>query len=77
MAENFTTMKVRNYLFVFDFDTGALEITDEATEQVVLDRDAAIALGDFLFEVLSAQGHPPRILPLTVTSVEVKTGSEA
>jgi hypothetical protein len=72
MPENFTTMTVGNYVFEFDFDTGELRLS-WAGSQTFLSSDETEALGDFLFEVLSAQGHPPRILPLTITSVEVKT----
>jgi hypothetical protein len=71
MPENFTTMKLRDsdYTFEFDFDAGQLRLCWPG-EQTFLNREETIALGDFLFEVLSAQGHPPRILPLTITSVE-------
>lgn len=75
MAENFTTMTVGNYVFAFDFDTHELRLS-WAGSQTTLDREETIALGDFLFEVLSASGRAPRILPLTITGVEVKTDGE-
>lgn len=73
MADRFTTMRVGNYTFEFDFDTGELRLS-WAGAQTFLNRDDTIALGDFLFEVMTVQGRAPRILPLTITSVEVKTG---
>jgi hypothetical protein len=69
MAENFTTMTVGNYVFQFDFDTRELRLSWTGA-QTTLDREETIALGDFLFEVMSTQGRSPRILPLTITSVE-------
>jgi len=75
MPAKFTSMKVGNYTFEFDFDSSELRIS-WAGSQTFLNQDETEALGDFLFEVLTVQGHPPRIQPLTITSVEVKTGSE-
>ena len=74
MPENFTTMHLKdsNYTFEYDFDTGSLRLSWSGA-QTFITPDETIALGDFLFEVIRAQGHPPRILPLTITSVDVKT----
>jgi len=68
---NTTTMRVRRCTFEFNFDTGALRLSGIG-DPAILDEEEAKALGDFLFEVLSVQGHPPRILPLTITDVEVR-----
>ncbi len=75
MPEKFTSMTVGNYRFEFDFDISELRLS-WAGSQTFLNQDETEALGDFLFEVLTVQGNPPRIRPLTITSVEVKTGSE-
>lgn len=62
---NFTTMKLGEIVFKFDFDAKELTVS-----KTVLNLDEAEALGDFLLEVLSTQGYTPRIRPLTITSVE-------
>ena len=69
MPANGTAMTIGNNKFTFDFDTGELQIS-QADLQMSFDLDEAQALGDFLFEVLSVKGYPPRILPLKITSVE-------
>lgn len=69
MAKNFTTMRVQRYTFEYDFDTRELRLSWTGG-QTVLGPDETIALGDFLFEVMSTQGRSPRILPLTITGVE-------
>lgn len=66
---NTTTMKIGETVFKFDFDTKELRLS-----KTVLSLKEVEALGDFLVEVLSTQGYTPHIRPLTITSVEVKTG---
>jgi hypothetical protein len=67
-----TTMTIGTYKFAFDFDTRELRLFHTGS-QMLLDPDVSIALGDFLFEVLTAQGRAPRILPLKIANIEVKT----
>lgn len=69
MADRFTTMRVGNYTFEFDFDTSELRLSWSGA-QTFLNADETRALGDFLFEVMTAQGQPPRIQPLTITGIE-------
>ena len=71
MPENFTTMKLKdsNYTFEYDFDTKELRLSWTGA-QTFLNPEETRALGDFLVEVLSTQGYTPRIRPLTITSVE-------
>lgn len=69
MADNFTSMTVGNYVFEFDFDAKELGISCPGV-QIVLPPDETIALGDFLFEVMSTIQRPPRIFPVKITSAE-------